>query len=611
MSNSGIILSHQYSPKIKHIKSRFGNEKLVTDTSLNKHYKSHLMKRDQIKEENRIIELIAQMGDKKAYNVLKNDFDNERKKSFQMSRNKISRGRKDYNTNYINLENFKEKLKFQNKLNNQEGQFMFSLMSFIGNRPKKVVVIKTNPKLDELSRAKFGILKKRREQKEIEFEKNQKKKNSIQFLFRANFLNNKQENNKKNCCDTNFDENQKDGKSNFNQTKSTNFGLTNYERFYNPTCPNDNERRRNDNKIDEMSKDSLYTNKNNNYLELSKNSKSQNQNQNQNKSMSKGNKILSLEKELNEFSDKHINQKLFINNYTSKENYTDSSNSNINKFKQKQKTYNSLNKNSYKNYLKGNSTLRNFNFAKRFRNNRNVLYSSESDDSSSEELNLYDKNYLNSKLNQKYKETMNEFLKKIKSEEKKINTRSKQISSSIYYIKRKIQNSQNIFNTSQNNQNTNSNNNDKNKTAFNFHPNILSGDKSNKNNYNYIVKNKEARKCVNKSRYSLPVINKIIYGIKRNNKDIFEDLQSDLLFEVQDKINKSGNKKRIKVNGKEVIDCYRKKHDVKRMKELENEKLEKEEKDKKKVMKEKGKEIKKEIRKIQSLYVKINENNNY
>ena len=65
-----------------------------------------------------------------------------------------------------------------------------------------------------------------------------------------------------------------------------------------------------------------------------------------------------------------------------------------------------------------------------------------------------------------------------------------------------------------------------------------------------------------KSKFSIPYINKIVYG-EENSMDVFEQLQKDLFFEVKNEIRKSNiinkkkGKKGISINGKEILNKFR------------------------------------------------------
>ena len=65
-----------------------------------------------------------------------------------------------------------------------------------------------------------------------------------------------------------------------------------------------------------------------------------------------------------------------------------------------------------------------------------------------------------------------------------------------------------------------------------------------------------------KSKYSIPYINKIVYG-EENSLDPFEQLQKELFFEVKSEIkktnfiNKKNGKKGIYINGKDILDRFK------------------------------------------------------
>ena len=121
------------------------------DSFLNKHYLSQMKKQDLIRQEKIILDIIEKFDNKKAFNMLKEEYLREKLKITKGYYLNKGKKKKDYYTNLVNLENYKEKLITENKSNNSDGDFLFSLMDCLGCRPKKVMVKKINKKIEFLS----------------------------------------------------------------------------------------------------------------------------------------------------------------------------------------------------------------------------------------------------------------------------------------------------------------------------------------------------------------------------------------------------------------------------------------------------------------------------
>ena len=243
--------------KGKRYESIFGDNRIVVmDQRLNKDYISQMKKQDYILQEKKILEIIEKLDNKKAYNLLKEDYLKEKKKISKGYYLKKGAKKKEFFTNLVNLENYKEKLLTENKKSTQEGEFLTSFMKCLGCRPKKVIVKKINKKVELLSKFKSFAQRKKEAGK---IKKKPKKRNSLQLLLNAernlfidknNYLNffnttnskvnNNYESNKK-VLTLKLDDN--DSNSNkkysnkidpFNKTNSTTFGITKYNNFYNP-----------------------------------------------------------------------------------------------------------------------------------------------------------------------------------------------------------------------------------------------------------------------------------------------------------------------------------------------------------------------------------------
>ena len=536
--------------KGKKFESIFGgtNRIIMMDSYLNKCYISHMKKQDHIRQEKRIIDLIEQLDNKKVFNSLREDYLKEKKK--------ISKGyylnkkdkKKDYFSNLINLENYKEKLLNQYKSNNNpEGEFLFSLMNFLGCRTKKVFVKKVNKNIEILS--KFKSFSKRKKEIEAINSKKPKGRGSLQILLKSvnenmlsrnennlNYYNTSTNKIKKNTninksnlkvytLDLNENENKNIRKFSHNNafsiTNSTNFNFTNYNNFYNIKEnsnsniieDNNNENNKNNNiKIDELHLDSL------------------------NNSTSEYN-MLKLDEKINTITRKISSKRSTKLDLSSKRQKTikqDSSKSKINT-----KTINSKNNN-----INYNETLF----------NKESALNLSNEEENSEEMKMIDLKILNDKLNKKHGKMMKKFLLKIKTEERSIKENSNKLSESLYLMKRKHKK----FLYNDNNQSK------RNKTTLNFYNR---NNERIKKNINNIKDNKEIKigsyAFVGKSKYNLPKVNKFIYGNSiENPKDTFEILQNDLLNEVKKTIKNQGYSKKIKINGREIIDKLRFKQQV-------------------------------------------------
>ena len=146
-----------------------------------------------------------------------------------------------------------------------------------------------------------------------------------------------------------------------------------------------------------------------------------------------------------------------------------------------------------------------------------------------------------------YKTSMNEFLQKVKQEGNILNKTSHKLSSLLYKLKKEN------FETFQNERNKTKNQilNQKNyKTTYN------------QNNIEEKLGKKKLGKTfykrIEKSRFRIPYINKIVYG-ENNFYDTFEKLQKELYTEVKsqikhtENINKKKKKKVVNVVGVDIL----------------------------------------------------------
>ena len=582
----------------RQLTSRFGNERILNDPSINKYYNSYLsIEERKIRESKKIIQLLDQIDNKKNFEIYKNELlkESHAKKNSEKKNNIL------YTTNYVNLDNFKQKLEIQNKINSQDGQFMLSLMSHLGSRSKKIVKQKIYHKLEALSKQKRFIKRKSVEFKSSSNSK-RSKRNSLVLLFKNGFINPYQINDKKkfnlnndnesknhsnlnlqlvssqlnspeikivnkniyntnyNNIKTNLNINSNINEVNefdlmkqnlnningFNQTSSTNFGQTKY----NKTFFNFN--------INQESKKSIHTNNDNLSVHSNTSKKSNSErmiinNQKSNKSVKK-NFELPQKKNSSSVINNIINNK--NNNNTKVINFNNiNNNSSSNSINSDEKS-NSIeeNKNSEKTKNREKSIIINEynskNYGKTEQNSKKTLRRcasfSSSDDSSSKKLKIYDKNLINKKLNKKYKDTMNDFIQQIKNEEKDIRSNIILMSSKLFTVKKEHQK---LFCVNDN-----------------IYKNEIKSYSKKKNSHINKIKKSQLNKKIEaeigntdyyagKSKYSIPKINKVIYGKNENVKDQFEKIQDELLREVRKQYKKiKSTRKRGRIIGKEILD---------------------------------------------------------
>ena len=567
--------------------SNFGSSKFVLDSSLNKYYKMHLLKQAQIQHEQKLYELIEQLDDPKSFNNLRVQYLKE--KALLQNIHNLKKEKKTiiYSSNCINLHNYEEKLNTTYKLSAPENNFMSSLMHFLGNRPKKVFKPKINKKLIALSQGRHGKFRKKREIRKNEsktisnsntinntlnnyncYSNNNINKPHFKNIFKQSLENNNTNSNTNNNTSNNINDlgNKKDknysNKNNinkrmslnynnyyrqyhsqnnirkksvnlelnhlknnrnlFDKTNSTNFGITTYNNFTNSNYPND----------------TLYSiyNKTDNLIS---NSESQNNN--------------SITEENNLVNNNNINHYKQLN----KSKF----NSQTSLFSMNNRSKNSNAKNiSSKDYM-------------------NIFNSKKKNDLGILLLNLkkQDKTTIKNKLIKVYKNTMHEFLQKIKDEEKDLHSNSNKLSSLLFKFKKygkfeEIKNKSNLEGKESN---------IKYKTMTNFYqtlPNRKSTSsidfkKGSINNIieDIMLKNEQEKNSKTltfypswgKSKYSIPYINKIVYGAE-NSIDTFEQLQKDLFFETKglmrkaNIINKRLGKKIYSVKGRDILDKFKK-----------------------------------------------------
>ena len=619
---TNVIMLNNHINKSLNMLSQFASSKLLCDTSLNKYYKKYIQKQAHIQHQQKLYELIEKLDDAKAFNALKIEYLKEKALLQNIHNKKRENKRVIYASNFVNLKNCEEKLNSIYKLSTQDLDFMTSLMHFLGNRPKKIYKPKINKKLEALSQGKLGFLLKKKE----EYSKQESNTNTLYnynshnsgHLIKKNpylkyFLkdpsdnikdsttnlgnkNDNQNQNQNQNNNTNYNNNNIMSKTNedfyksfssnsnnnirrksigfdmsnrgytqrfLGKTKSTNFGLTSYNYFINNTNPNETKYSHYNNNI---KTENLITNSespNDNSNTEDKNMVNSNIYKNYYKTKSKFNSQTSLFSLNNKSRNRSKNS-------TAKKTTKEAMNTNTNIVTKNQ------NQSTLENIINQRPSIKN--------NDENDLnkmiinkdYDDNTDDFSIlSNLKKQDKHTIKNKLVKIYKNTMNEFLQKIKDEEKDLYNNSSKLSTLLYKfkkygsydkIKNRNKNKQKDF-INKNNKNNNLTYNLKDKrstTTLNLKQNNLNMNKLG-NLKNEKVNNIMAKTFYpswGKSKFSIPYINKIVYG-EENSMDVFEQLQKDLFFEVKNEIRKSNiinkkkGKKGISINGKEILNKFR------------------------------------------------------
>ena len=201
---------------------------------------------------------------------------------------------------------------------------------------------------------------------------------------------------------------------------------------------------------------------------------------------------------------------------------------------------------------------------------KNIL-SKDSDEITYDDISLLsnvkkkDKRTIQNKLIKKYKNTMNDFLQKIKEEEKDLNNNSNKLTTLLYKFKKKGN-----FETIRAQKNIKKQKRDSNATNLNqsLQKRKSTATINTKQDEGNLEKKKMAQTLYpswGKSKFSIPYINKMVYG-EENTMDAFEKLQRDLFCEVKNEIRKSNfiNKKKgnktISINGKEILKKFKNKN---------------------------------------------------
>ena len=530
------------------------------DSSINKFYTKYLQKQAFIQHDQKIYEIIEKLDEPKIFNSLRDNYLREKEELKNMNNIIKDKRKVTDNISSVNLSNCHKKLYSIYKLSGDDLSFMTSFMNHLGNRPPKVYKLKVNKKLEALSMGKIGNFMRNKNKEK--FERNKKTVESLSKNYLKILLNKLED-------------------DNLNNINNNNVNITN----------------NNNNSIEE-----------NKSIENSENKKEINDNNiihyNQNKIFMKKNTMNMNTKNLKLFRNAEINN-ANLTNYSSKKQVNNFKKYSANyndlylkyKSRSKEESLNEENKEEKKveindnaNYKRQNSKFNNLvtttNTVKTMSNLRDIIINKIKIDTSDEKekenivnINIEDsssndsensknkeKNNENSLKNSKkinsneekkqilkmYKTSMNEFLQKVKQEGNILNRTSYKLSSLLYKLKKEN------FETFQNERNKTKNQilNQKNyKTVYsqnriqdNLNDKKLEKRKMGKTFY----------KSVEKSRYRIPFINKVVYG-ENNLYDPFEKLQNDLFHEVKHQIkyaelmNKKRKKKVMNVVGIDIL----------------------------------------------------------
>ena len=142
----------QKEKKKKKFESAFGNMNL-TDGELNKYYASMAKTRSEIKNYDKIFSLIENMNDIKSFNTIKKELD---KKSQKLNRKSRKQNRNEFTSHLINLDNFKEKINYNEHNTNSEIEFLYNFMNKLKNR-NKVFVDRRSSIYSNLSAGKASL----------------------------------------------------------------------------------------------------------------------------------------------------------------------------------------------------------------------------------------------------------------------------------------------------------------------------------------------------------------------------------------------------------------------------------------------------------------------
>lgn len=118
--------------KKKKFESAFGTINL-TDGELNKYYISKEKTLSEIKNFDKIFDLIQKINDTKTFNSIKKELE---KRKAKLNRKLRNQNRSEFTSHLINLDNYKDKIKYNENNPNNDGEFLYNLMFKLGNRNK-------------------------------------------------------------------------------------------------------------------------------------------------------------------------------------------------------------------------------------------------------------------------------------------------------------------------------------------------------------------------------------------------------------------------------------------------------------------------------------------
>ena len=541
------------------ILSNMDREKFI-DSTINKFYTKYLQKQAFIQHEQKIYEIIEKTDEPKIFNSLRANYLREMNE-LKNNNNIINDKRKVTDgISSVNLYNFKKKLYNIYKLSGDDLGFMTSFMNHLGNRPKKIYKPKVNKKLEALSMGKLAsfMRKKDKNKKENNYINNKNKnnnKNHLIFLLK-DFENNNLNNNINNINNIevkynteNVDDRkeiiddynyEKDSNKNFFKKKTMNVHSQNIKLFRNSDINNANYTNYNTSKgVNSIKKYSvnyndIYTKYKARSKEESLNDYSKEENKEKNQEIKD---YVNDKRQLSKFNNNVITTNDTINTMS---NFRDTI---INKIKIQSNK--SLEKKGKKTDIKTefiDDNSSSDNDKKIEKNKTNSLISSKKINHNEEK----------NKILKMYKTSMDEFLQMVKLEGNIMNKTSTKLSSLLHKLKNEN------FETFQNERNKNLSLNQKNyKTVYNQNYNQ---ENLNDKKFGKRKMEKTFYKSVGKSRFSIPYINKVVYG-ENNLYDPFEKLQKDLFYEVKNQIKiaeLANKKKKKKVNTVIGIDILRK-----------------------------------------------------
>ena len=517
------------------------------DSSINKYYTKYLQKQAFIQQEQKIYEIIEKTDEPKIFNSLRANYIKEMNELKNMNNIIKDKGKVTDIISSVNLFNFKKKLYSMYKLSGDDLGFMTSFMNHLGNRPKIIHKPKVNKKLEALSMGKLGnfLRKKEKDKKEKNLNKtnNINNKNYLKLLLKK--LDNDNISNRHNINNFNNEEKsviektevkneiyknnniQKDKNKSYLKKKTMNVHSTNMKLFRNSdnNVPNYTTYS-SSKKITGLKKYSV------NYTDLYKKFKAKSKEE----SLNEDNKEEKKEKnfEISEYANNKKPLSKFNNIITTTDTNVAESNFRDTIIKKVNIDFNKNKEEKENEYL--------IDFYNEDNSSKDNDNKNEKDFTASlENSKKIDNNEEKNKILKLYKTSMNEFLQMVKQEGNIMNKTCHKLSSLLYKLKKET------FETFQNerNKNKNQNLNQKNyKTVYNKND---VEEKLNDNKFGKKKMGKTFYQSVEKSRYRIPYINKVVYG-ENNLYDPFEKLQKELFNEVKMELMKAeiANKKKKK-----------------------------------------------------------------